>query len=556
MKSPDRILSTQTTRLHKMLWTQSLLLCCAICCAMTLVSSAIAQPATPVRPLPPFVVDPELPTDIVVNPGQGLGQCHWLDSAILSLPYVSWAYDAGQAASGWATIQPEENTFNWEPLDAQIAKASGMGKRIWLELLTTEGQTPQWAIDAGTEIVGSRGGAPVPWNETYQRLLRKAVHAMAARYDNNPAVDAINIMAGGTYGEMSFPYSDTAAWERSGYTNEIFIETVKQIIDIYLEDEYEWEDGSLTRGFQRTPIVLQLGAGLYGHTAIVIRPVVEYAMERYGMRVWLKYNGFGSGHDMGWVYEQYNTLTRVGYEPGGNSPDFLSRPKEYIRAAVLQHASYLCLQSPYFDITDPKWQEAREFAAQYLGTHIVSQGVDAPGTVIAGQEYVFTTAWMNRGTVPLMRPQREGTRAVPASYDILIAFIDTSSGVPAFQHSLAPSIPTTEWYSAQPIAIKATVAIPGSVPTGDYDLRIALVNPLQSPYDGRHHFRLLNADLHDGTGRYTVGRIAVQNQATPTATSVPPPTLTPTPSNGGETDENWLSELLQTIWEWLRSLLG
>jgi len=555
MTSADRTQFIQATGHHKTLWTSTLLLFCTTCLILGLVSGARARAATPVRQLPPFRVDPDLPSNIVVNAGQGLGQCHWLDSAILSLPYISWAYDATQPASGWVTIQPEENTFDWEPLDAQIAKAHGMGKRIWLELLTTEGQTPQWAKDAGVEIVGSRGGAPVPWNETYQRLLRRAVHAMAARYDNNPTVDAVNVMAGGTYGEMSFPYSDTDVWEQAGYTNERFIETVKQMIDIYLEDEYVWEDGSRTHGFQKTPVVLQLGAGLYGHTAVVIRPVVEYAMEKYGMRVWLKYNGFGSGHDMGWVYEQYNTTTRVGYEPGGNSPDFLSRPKEYMRTAVLQHSSYVCLQSVYLNITDPKWQEAREFAAQYLGTHIVSQGIDAPRSVIAGREYAFTTHWMNRGTVPLMRSQRQGEKDIPASYDILIAFVDVVSDVPVFQHSFTPSMPTTEWYSAQPITVEAAITVPSSVPAGEYDLRIALANPNQSPYDDRRHFRLVNADLDDGSGRCTVGRIMVVSQATPTATAAPPPTPSPTPTGGPEEGENWLWQLLRPIWEWLCSLL-
>ncbi len=546
---------TITKRLKPVCARVSLFLVCLVCLALGLASVGLVLAAAPTSPLPQFGIASDLPPDIVLNAEQGLGQCHWLDPSILSIPYVSWAYDAGQTASGWAAIEPQEGVFNWAPLDAEIAKARSRGKRIWLELLTTEGQTPQWARDAGVVLVGSRGGTPLPWNETYQRLLRRAVHAVAARYDDDPTVDAINLMAGGCYGEMAIcsPGTDTPAWEQAGYTNEKFIEAAKRIIDIYLEEEHEWEDGRRTHGFLKTPVVLQVGGGLYGHTRAVIEPVVEYAMSKYGMRVWLKYNGLGGGYDMGWLYQQYNTVTRVGYEPAGNSPDFLSQPGRYMRTVLDHHSSYVCLQSPYFDIPDPRWEQAREFVARYIGAQIVSQGVVAPDLVLAGQEYSFTTSWVNRGTVPLMRPERQGVKDVPASYDILVAFVDAASGSPVFEHSFTPAVPTTNWYTAQPISIEVAITIPTFVPAGEYDLRIALLNPNLAPHNEQRHFRLVNTDLHDGSARYTVGRIAVLNEPTPPATATPMATPTPTPTPG-ETG-NRLGTFLRAVWEWLCNLL-
>lgn len=532
-----------------MVWT--------VCLVFGFVSLILVQATVPANQLPPFHIDPNLPAHIVLNAEQGLGQCHWLDPDILSMPYVSWAYDASQTASGWATIEPQEGAFNWAPLDAEIAKARRWGKHIWLELHTTEGQTPQWARDAGVVVIGSRGGTPVPWNEVYQRLLRRAVHAMASRYDDDPTVDAVNLMAGGCYGEMVIcaPGTDTRVWEEAGYTDERFIESVKQIIDIYLEEEHEWEDGTRSHGFLKTPVVLQVGGGLYGHTATVIRPVVEYATSKYGLRVWLKYNGFGGDYDMAWLYQEYNTVTRVGYEPAGNSPDFLNRPKRYVQTALEQHASYLCLQTPYFNISNPQWQEARELAARYLGAQIVSRGVDAPHLVLAGQEYIFTTNWLNRGTVPLMRPERQGTKDVPASYDILIAFVDAASGQPVFEYSFTPVVPTTNWYTAQPIHIEKAIKIPTFVPAGEYDLRIALLNSSLPPSDEHRYFHLVNTDLHDGNGRYTVGHITVLSETTPTATITPTPLPTPTPTPPPCQKGNWISKLLCTIQVWLHNLL-
>lgn len=521
----------------------------AFCVLLSLVFDSLAQGTMPGDSLPPFRIDPTLPTEVVVNAGQGLGQCHWLATAVIADPYVGWGYDAREGVSGWAAIEPQPGAFNWEPLDGEINKARTLGKRIWLELLTTEGLTPQWARDMGVELVGSRGGTPVPWNQTYQRLLRRAVHAMAARYDGDPTVDAINVMAGGCYGEMSIcaRETDTPAWEGAGYTDERFVEAVKRILDIYLEEEHIWEDGSRTHGFLKTPVVLQLGGGLYGHTVEVIKPVVEYAISKYGMRVWLKYNGFGGNHDMAWLYQEYASLTKVGYEPGWVPAEFLDKPKEYIGAALEQHASFLCLQKAYFDISGPEWQEAREMAARYLGAQIFCQNFESPREIVSGQEYRFTLQWVNRGAASLMRPQRQGIKDIPASYDILIAFVDPTSGLPVFEYLFTPVVPTTKWYTAQPVRTEEAIAVPASLPAGEYDVRVALVNPDLPPDDARHYFYLLNVSQHDGMGRYTVGRIAARSSIMPVPTTTIVPSISPAPT------ENLLIRLLRALWEWLRN---
>jgi hypothetical protein len=510
--------------------------------------------------LPPFRIDPSLPANIVVNPNQGLGQCHWLASDILSQPYVSWAYDSSVTVSSWSVIEPEPGVYNWDSLDAQISKARALGKRIWLELHTSEGQTPQWARDAGVVVVGSRGGVPVPWNETYQRLLRRVVHAMAERYDADPTVDAINVAAGGCYGEMTIcsASTDKNAWEEAGYTDERFIEAVKKIIDIYLEPEV-WDlvgDSTLSHGFVKTPVVLQLGSGLYGHTISVIPPVAEYAMSNYGMRVWLKYNGFGGSYDMAWLYEKYVTQTRVGYEPAGNSLEFLMKPAEFMQTVLKQHSSFLCLQESYYTISDAKWEEARTLAARYLGAQIIILGADAPKQVQVEQEWPVITRWVNRGTAPLMRPERQENKDVPASYDIAIALVDAGTESVVWEHTFTPSVPTTKWYSATPVSIEEVMIIPASVAGGTYDLRVALVNPGSERSDSHRHFRLVNTELDDGNGRYAVGRVTILNEPTPTAAALPTPVPTVAETSEPSTGPSWVSRLLSSLWDWVRSLVA
>jgi len=175
---------------------------------------------------------------------------------------------------------------------------------------------------------------------------------------------------------------------------------------------------------------------------------------------------------------------------------------------------------------------------------------------LVGQEYTFVTNWVNRGTTPLMRPEREGVKDIPASYHVAIAFVDAASGSPVFEHSFAPAVPTTNWYSAQPVRIEEVIPIPASVPAGKYDLRIAMLNPNLSTHDEHRYFRLTNVDLHDGSGRYTVGQVTVRNQSTTTATAKPRPEPTPPLAAGQDETGNWPTRILRALWEWLRGLFS
>jgi len=508
------------------------------------------------EPLPPFRLDPQLPHDLIINPGQGLGQCHWLDSRVLGSPQVSWAYDAS-LSSAWKTIEPQPGEYSWGTMDALVARAQGLGRRIWLELLTTEGSTPEWAIQAGVTLVGSRGGTPVPWDEGYQQLLRRAVHAMAERYDGDPTVDAVVIMAGGCYGEMSIcaAQADRRAWEEAGYSDARFIEAVKRIVGIYLEADYTWENGRHTHGFVHTPIVLQLGAGLYGHTLEIIQPVVDYVISRYGMRVWLKYNGWGGNHDMGWLYEQYAGQTRLGYEPAGNSPTFLENPVAYVQSALEQHTSFLCLQQSYFAVESPAWVEARDMAARHLGAQIVLESASAPETVTPGQDANLRMQWVNRGTVPLMAARRLGEKDVPTSFEISVALAASGAEATAWEQQSAPSVPTTEWYAAQPVTVSVTLALPEGMLSGTYEVRVGLVHP-DSQGTGQS-FRLIHEGNRDAAGRHTVATLEVR-PVEPATSATPAAELqaTPTPGEEPQATATGLAGLLQRIWKWVRGLFS
>ncbi len=105
------------------------------------------------------------------------------------------------------------------------------------------------------------------------------------------------------------------------------------------------------------------------------------------------------------------------------------------------------------------------------------------------------------------------------------------------------------------LTIEEVVVVPASVAGGTYDLRVALVDPGLDEDNPNRRFRLVNSELDDGSARYTVGRVTILNEPTPTALPVatPLPTEVETTSPSGE---SWLSRLLSTIYDWLRTLIA
>jgi hypothetical protein len=155
-----------------------------------------------------------------------------------------------------------------------------------------------------------------------------------------------------------------------------------------------------------------------------------------------------------------------------------------------------------------------------------------------------------------MRPERQGIKDVPASYDIAITLVDTASGSIVWEHIFSPSVPTTQWYSATPVSIEEVMIIPDSVTGGTFDLRVALADPSWAEDDAYRRFALVNTKLDDGSGRYTVGQVRVLNEPPPTAVPVPTPPTPEAETSSPSTGPGWLSRLVSSFCNWVRSLIA
>jgi hypothetical protein len=363
---------------------------------------------------------PSAPTDFRVSldapkppPGStfGLGQCH-ASGAGRGYLMSTWSYSAG-GESAWNTIEPQRGVYNWAGLDSLINRARADKKKIWIQVLHNNPQSfaPQWAVDAGVEVVNTYyGSLPVIWGTKYREIFGGVLKAMADRYDKDEYLDvvgAVLIMGGGYYGEMAIKpqcgigmgcqnpdvldpnnvlvksiakaYGKTPQEVATShgctvqgramtcYTfDDLYIDSIQKTIDMYAST------------FKKLPVVIQLGTGL-SFQGRVSSEVVRYANCKYADRVWTKFNGWEPGTSSGpgnWTY------SRTGYEgghywffsknywktnnsvvcPAGSTPeqctDYRLRwGKEMVadyvdRSIFKSNNSFLCLQSTFFDKPD------------------------------------------------------------------------------------------------------------------------------------------------------------------------------------------------------------
>jgi|GEM_PF-1166966 len=459
--------------------------------------------------LKPFIkTNPQIPSTIAINPDQGLGVCHAVDADLYNRSEISWQYPPAGTVS-WKAIQPDdknENFFDWTVLDNMVKLAGDAGKKIWIQVGTTEGAIPDWAAykdpngdrtphdnpNINVSVAGTRcasrevkascnnpsqkhmacdascsidgklhaKGTPIPWNTEYQRLLRNLIHKMAERYDGNEAVEAVLTMAGGCYGELSIcEYDQTAVrqqWEYLGYTNQRFIDAAKQIMDIYLERSYTWPNQTTTHGFLKTPIAEQLGMGLYNTGSILISgTIAEYADEKYGFRVWLKQNGLdaitGDQGDYYWYFSPHVGNTRVAYERGkwdavyGNCPLLDNNYK----AALNDTSSFTCGSPDDLNLLRNGNCEGYMLFAKLAGTHL--NLINPSLTKDANDNFTFTGEWKNLGNFPLVGQKRVGIRDDAVSYKLAFYFIDQQTGIVKGRVSIEPSIPTNYWFGYKTI---------------------------------------------------------------------------------------------------------
>ncbi len=170
------------------------------------------------------VMEPPLKEGLIANPGRG-----WMlmspgagPERFRDWPWISAVY----YRSDWAMLEPEEGRFAWEgpAWEGDFRRWTAQGYSVGLDVMCCNPHgpiysTPEWVARAGCggHFYRRDGGDPMHhgtvmdrWEPDYndpvfQQKLENFLGAMAARYDDDPAVEFVTLRSYAAWGEWWTP---------------------------------------------------------------------------------------------------------------------------------------------------------------------------------------------------------------------------------------------------------------------------------------------------------------------------------------------------------------
>jgi hypothetical protein len=481
-------------------------------------------------------------TDAVFhNPGQGWW---YIDNALpgqldagRSLPYIedgtAWGeVDAVAILSTWGQIETAEGVFDWSLVDEAVDFWASKGKRIHFRLSTEPmlmphigyvTGVPEWLYEAGLPYEekdsGSWGAAslckyPDYTHPLYFPHLKRFLKAFADRYGPYTAVEVVQLLGYGTWGE----------WH-SGHnmpTLEVRREVLKRILDeweaafrpygtlLVLSNSYEWRNDQLPKGLsvQDSPPPT--------YQQYIEGSAFDYAYSKPSIALWRAglsryvYDFFDGRliHDYkqqrrGLVYGEM-AASLGEYEKGVDnfSP----------RRAVDEALSFGCnwLMTPGWDISqntlrddytldsalyfhNRESQGLMQYGLRWLGARLVVSEARFTSSVRPGGTLSLLARWENRGCGRLAKPYRLEVSLL-ADAEVVWKGVDEHFDLTG----LAAGSQLTHF---------TTFTLPVDLAEGEATLALALVDE-----EGKPAFRLALEDS-DASLRCPMGTIALEKKA-------------------------------------------
>jgi len=194
----------------------------------------------------------------------------------------------------WSQLEPQQGQYNWAPIDQAmqpwvahnkrvILRISASGWTQWDKALNSGHATPQWVYDSGVQSMTEVDGSVHPqyWNPKFLSAYGGFISALAQRYDNNPAVAALQ-MSLGDGGETKVDTRRNnpdllSQWQDIGYTDAVWWDTMQKIIGMY------------TNSFHHVPLCLLPNSSFIGKTeGYGESMVIDYAVSH---NLWLQDDG-------------------------------------------------------------------------------------------------------------------------------------------------------------------------------------------------------------------------------------------------------------------------
>ena len=400
--------------------------------------------------------------DVLVNPGMGIQTFQRYNGDALNSG-VQWS-EAGPTEKltpptekpdfplstvaycrwHWSTLEPEQGKVRWDIVDLALREARRHGQRLAMRLMPYDPKypLPQWYRNSGARRANtdsSKDGKiwqPDFSDPLYFKHWSALITEAGKRYDGDPDLDSVDISTVGFWGE---------GW--SDYMPEFDVQ--RKLIDVYLN------------AFRKTPLLMNFD-----------QPEA------------LKY---GTSHGAGWrfdclgdmrpgwaemfdIYPQQIVRTGI-QDVWKNAPVSMETcgvPESWFRhgwdvkyilnEALRWHVSTLNVKSSAI----PKpWKADFEDFERKMGYRFALRYAEWEGEVPAGHPIGLSTWWVNEGVAPIYRP-------------FVLAFRFSS---PEHAAVIRTDADIRKWLPGDAV-FEDPVFVPDDLPAGDYQLSVALLDPI------------------------------------------------------------------------------
>lgn len=383
----------------------------------------------------------------------------------------------------WRFVEPEKEKYNWDLIDKALATAASRGQTLMLRIAPygtgPERDVPGWY----REMVGDNkvwkynsdvnGWVVDPEDPRYVQYFGGMITALGKRYDGHPSMNAV---------DLSF----IGAWGEGGGSEFLTRKTMEALVDAY------------TNNFSKTPLIallMDVETNRYAN-----------AKGNVGWRVdCIGDLGFWAKDQNGWthMYDFYpQAIIEYGTQDAWkNAPISLEICGTFLRWRDQEHygaeqVKYIFDQTLKWHISSfnaksspvpPEWQPLVNDWLKKMGYRFVLRRFAYPQTVTVNSKLSFESWWENKGVAPCYQ-----------QFPLAIRLKNKKDDV-----TWLTSADIRKWLPGDNVYNDA-VFIPKDLKPGEYDIQIALVDPLTNKPEV-----LLAIEGKDAEGWYTLGGIQV-----------------------------------------------
>ncbi len=400
------------------------------------------------------VATPVESDEYLLNPGMGFVSVHSFNNWVSQIrhPLASVA----QFRWYWDKIEPEEGRIDFGLFDEMIRLARQNGQKFMFRVMVQNGtvHVPQWLIDKGLNgwsyPDGSGGWQPDYADPLFREYHGRLIKALASRYDGNPDVDHVDIGTVGRWGE----------WHTSGTGLEMPPDSVRRwVVDLYLDN------------FKKTPLVMLIGGeqdlayAVANGTGWRADCLGDYGMwgpnwnhmEDFYQQALDAANANEAWRNAPVVFESCGTI-RTWWEDGFDLDKIISESLRWhgslVHLGTVDMAAEPAMPDQWYDKT-VEW-------GKKLGYRYVLRRLAHPSGVKAGGRLGLSMDWENVGVAPRYY-----------AYPLAVRLRNTASGE---AWEMRTDVDIRSWLPGQ-VSISPVLSVPAGVPSGEYALELALLDP-------------------------------------------------------------------------------